>query len=224
MRKRASIVYLMIIFTIICLVGCGSMETKKDSTSADNEVKRDSEELNNEDKNELVVGGIVLEASDTQYNIRLLGYGVNKYEQNLVVDKVGTDFVKGDEILVVLEKEVELVNDEEKVVSFDTIDDFGAYLKQQKCLLYVGEALEVKKYENDYTFVGKITAINGGMYKEGQEQTGSDFSVKPNEDEPEAGFFYVSTTMGDFSLGLDSSVKITYNRDTFEVLSVELAY
>ncbi len=150
-----------------------------------------------------------------------MGYDVNDIPAYLLAENRQEDFKIGDEVMVVLNDYAYMIDNDNAQVSFDTVSEYGEFMEDREEVWYMADIDSIHLYENDGVFQGKLGGIYDYYDESGEKIIKSIFIVEPNEDQPESGFFHVDTYMVPDYKTMGCSVTVTYDKETFEVLSIE---
>lgn len=215
MIKRV-IALINVLGLVLGICACGSIN---DMGENNKDIVVSVDEGDEEEKIETI--GIIAEIIGGTYKIKLMGYDVNEIPAYLFVDKQQGDFQLGDEVMVVLNDYAYMIDTAYNKVSFDTVSEYGKFMEDKEEVWYMADINSIYLYENDGVFRGELGGICD-KYDESMEKIiKSIFVIEPNDDEPECGFFHVDTLMVPKHKTMGSSVTVTYDKETFEVLSIE---
>lgn len=216
---------------ILCLAICSVIGCTKGSSTQKNHVDRNAHQSGD---GESCVMGIIGDVDSEKY---LLNINSTASIFQLMADKCGTDYKKGDSIKVKYTGELHHYDED-----MNRLQDDQFPLTGDKMYIIADEYTEISLWENDYSFYGTLELISDMRDENGWfgESIDTDFSFVPldGEDEGSAnemfGQFgnifkgYVSKIndgagfSGDISM-YNMRVKITYDPETMEVTKVEPA-
>lgn len=197
----------------------GSLNASENENEELQKVGQMQEEEENEDN--ILIAGVVSEASDTAYKIKLMGFGTNEMERFLLADRREMEFAEGDDVIITLNSKMHLVDEEGTSQEFNTVDRYAEFIKGKSELFYMADVKKITAFENDGIFTGKVTGIHT-IYDENSEYpVDTVITITPNEDETESGFFVVSVEVAGYNNAIGDLFEVTYDKTSLEVLSAE---
>ena len=210
----------LILVSILCLaLGLCACSTITDGGEANDETGINVQTNDREEKIEAI--GTISEISGNTYKIKLMGYDVNNIPAYLFAQKRNENLHIGDEVMAVLDDYAYMVDTDFGQVSFDTVSEYGRFMEGKDEVWYMADIDSIYLYENDGVFEGEL----GGIYDQYDENfekvISSHFVINPDDNEPETGFFKVDTFMVPNHKSIVCKVTVTYDKETFEVISVK---
>lgn len=254
MRKKL-IIFSMFLFCIM-LSACGDTQSLNDptETEADSATNGGADVLPNDDtsgsqnmtvEEEAHIGGVIRQCGDESYSVELLGNIEDSVHKNgiSIIDKAGTDFQVGDNVLIRYQGALyQVSHDEEMRVSEVKYFDDGSnrgydlsavsersmiteeiqqyYDENPECEIFViSDVSAIEVFENDYTFRGTIQGIAD------KEDSGGVGFIVPLESEPEARPFEVIFQETEYdseaAYGIGTVCDFVYDPETFEITSFQ---